>query len=778
VLSGRAIWIAVAVVIAAVLGIGLTTKLPDGRGPGSKAETGPGTIFVGSETCAGCHSAEARLWNASQHKAAMQHATDTAVLGNFNDARFDYFGVRSRFFRNDNKFLVETDGPDGKLGVFEVKYTFGLDPLQQYLVEFPDGRLQALSIAWDTRPTEHGGQRWFHLYSDSQVTHNNPLHWTKLNQNWNFMCAECHSTGVHKNYDAAQDRFATTFSEMSVGCEACHGAGSRHVEWARSDKRTDDRGKGLIVRFDERAGVSWAPDPATSLPRRNKAPALLRKEVETCGLCHARRGQLAEDRKPGQWLSETHRVSLLDRLRFEADGQMRDNEEVYNYAPFKQSKMFAEGVTCSDCHDPHSAALKAPGDAVCGQCHPADRYATADHRHHAETTPAISCASCHMPVRSYMVTDRRHDHSFRVPRPDLTVQFGTPNTCNDCHREKSAHWAAETVARWTGPKAKGFQTYANAFHAAWTEQPEAQALLRMVAALPPVPALVRASALAELSTPDADLARSALADPDPMVRLAALDMLEALPGDQLWAVAARSLSDQVLGVRIRAADLLASVPSASRPAAEGVAFERAAAEFVAAHRLNADRPEARTALGNFYARRGNVDGAEVEYRAAVRLDPTFSAAAINLSDLYRQIGRESDGERVLRDALSGSDQDASLHHALGLALVRQKRQEASLDELQKAAVLDPGQPRFGYVYAIGLHAAGRREDALVALKESLQRHPNDRDLLTAALAFSREHGDALSALEYASRLFRLAPQDKNLSNLIEDLRRKQTDQGR
>ena len=277
------------------------------------------TTFVGSETCAGCHQEEARLWRSSQHKLAMAHATDKTVLGDFNNTGFDYYGVHSRFLRKDGRFFVETDGPDGKLATFEVKYTFGVDPLQQYLVEFPDGRVQALSIAWDSRSKEEGGQRWFHLYPKEEIKHDDPLHWTKLNQNWNFMCAQCHSTGVRKNYDAPDDRFATRFAEISVGCEACHGEGSRHVAWARNRAswwpfaKDDDPAKGLLVRFDERAGIEWRHDPATGNSRRNFPPALLRKEVETCGLCHARRGEFAEAWIPGHSLSDTHVVSPLAR---------------------------------------------------------------------------------------------------------------------------------------------------------------------------------------------------------------------------------------------------------------------------------------------------------------------------------------------------------------------------------------------------------------------------------------------------------------------------------
>src|SRR6476646_10233741 len=262
----RGRWIAAGIVSA--FAVAAAAWLITGSGTWSPLIAGdPGkpvaaTGFVGSHTCAHCHQAEAKLWQTSQHKKAMDHATERSVLGDFSGTTFDYFGVTSRFFRKDGKFFVETDGPDGKLAVFEIKYTFGLDPLQQYLIEFPDGRLQALSLAWDSRRKERGGQHWFHLYPNEEIKHDDILHWTKLNQNWNFMCAECHSTGVHKNYDATKDSFATTFEEISVGCEACHGQGSRHVTWAKlpASQRQEDLAKGLLVNFDERQNARWVPD--------------------------------------------------------------------------------------------------------------------------------------------------------------------------------------------------------------------------------------------------------------------------------------------------------------------------------------------------------------------------------------------------------------------------------------------------------------------------------------------------------------------------------------
>ena len=777
--SKRAAWIAATLAVLTVAAAALGHLVWEKPARTASVAVGPAT-FAGSETCAGCHRAEADLWRSSQHKLAMDHASEKSVLGDFNDATFDYFGVRSRFFRKDDKFFVETDGPDGKLATFAIKYAFGVDPLQQYLIEFPDGRVQALSIAWDTRAKQQGGQRWFHLYPNEEIKHDDVLHWTRLNQNWNFMCAECHSTGVVKNYDAANDRFATTFAEISVGCESCHGRGSNHVGWARAQQswwpfgKPEDPAKGLVANLDERRDIAWRHDPRTGEPQRNYAPALLRKEVETCGLCHARRSALSEDWSPGRALSETHVISPMARGLYSADGQMRDVEETYNYGPFKQSKMFPAGVTCSDCHEPHAAKLRAEGDGLCAQCHAAEKYAAAAHSHHEAVNPPLACASCHMPVRTYMTVDVRHDHSFRVPRPDLSATLGTPNACTDCHHDKQAAWAAAAVDGWYGAARKGFQKYAAAFHAGWSDQADAATLLAAVASDGGAPAYVRASALSELAARPSPatiaLARTRLADPDPMVRIAALDVLESMPPAQAWPLAAPLLNDSVRGVRIRAVSLLAAVPSANQPAADRERFERAAAEFVAAQKLNADRPEARTTLGSFYARRGLTAEAEAEYKAALRLSPQFAPAAINLADLDRQRGRDGDGESVLRAALAASPQDAGLHHALGLALTRLKQSDAALEELHRAAEIEPERARYAYAYAVALNSAGRRDDAITALKRAADKHPADRDILLALVTFNRDAGDLAAAVSYGEQLMRLAPDDRDIVNLVTNLR--------
>ncbi|MDP2354496.1 MAG: tetratricopeptide repeat protein, partial [Beijerinckiaceae bacterium] len=664
---------------------------------------------------------------------------------------------------------------------FVIKYTFGVEPLQQYLVEFPDGRVQALSVSWDSRPKESGGQRWFHLYPNEKVDHTDVLHWTKLNQNWNFMCAECHSTGVRKNYDAARDSFKTTFSEITVGCEGCHGQGSRHTAWAQSQKtllpfaKSHDHTFGLLVRYVERLNVTWPIDETSGSARRSAQPAAWRTEVESCGMCHARRGQLSEDWVPGRWLSHTHAISPLSPGLYDSSGQMDD--EVFNYGSFKQSKMFEQGVTCSDCHDPHSGKLRIAGDGACLQCHAADKFSAATHHRHEAASPQVSCVNCHMPVRTYMVVDDRHDHSFRVPRPDQSITSGAPNACNDCHKDKAAKWAADAIEVWHGPQRKGFQNYTAALAASRANLPEAARLLIATINDRSAPSIARATALSELAahaSPEAiAAARRAITNTDPMVRIAALEVLEAAPQQQIWSIASPLLSDPVRGVRIRAALLLASVSPAMQSASGRRAFEKAAEEFIAAQKLNADRPESRTGLGTFYRRQGRIAEAEAEYKAALRLSSQFAPAFVNLADLYRHANREADAISILREGVKTSPGNAAVLHALGLALVRAKNEPSkAIQALEQAARLAPESPRYGYVYGVALHSTGKLSDAVAELRAVVARHPGDRDALAALVIFEQEVGDLPAALRHAEQLSVITPDDASLRRIADDLRRR------
>jgi Flp pilus assembly protein TadD len=661
--------------------------------------------FVGSAACADCHAAEYERWRASQHAVAMQVADENTVLGNFDGARFRNFGVTSEFFRRDGKFIVRTDGPDGKLADFEVRHTFGVYPLQQYLIELPGGHVQALSIAWDARPKDRGGQRWFHLYPNERIDHRDELHWTQRQQNWNFMCSDCHSTNVRKNYDPAERTFATTFSEISVGCEACHGPGSVHVGRARAAATSGQPmpNSGLTVNFDERRGVAWVIDPATGNAARS-TPRTTEKELDVCAQCHARRGQFSNDYRAGEPLQDHYLPALLSEGLYHPDGQQRD--EVFNWGSFVSSRMYAKGVTCGDCHEPHGGQLHAPGNGVCAQCHSAAKYDAASHHFHETGTPGAACAACHMKTETYMVVDPRHDHSFRIPRPDLSVSLGVPNACNQCHTDRNADWAAAEIRkRYAEPK-PGFQGFAEAFAAADRRDADASIALTQVTANHDESAIARASAIERLTRRPGEntilAAEAGLKDTSPLVRRAAVSAFEILPPLQRRAVMPL-LSDPVRTVRMQAARTLAQLADDAFDSPESLAaFRRAADEFIAAERFNADRPEHRTNLGGFFADRSEMVVAEEEYRAALRLDMRFVPAWANLADLMRLQGREAEAEAILREGLELSPRDATLHHALGLSLVRQQRGPEALRELKLATELDPRNERFAYVYEVAL----------------------------------------------------------------------------
>jgi predicted CXXCH cytochrome family protein len=735
---------------------------PEGQpAPGGTAPTAPAR-FVGRAACAECHGAEHDRWLGSHHDLAMQEATAETVLGDFGGATLEHFGVTSRFFTRDGGYFVETDGPDGSVGEYRVVYTFGVTPLQQYLVEFPGGRLQSLPLCWDTRPAGEGGQRWFHLYPEEPIPAADELHWTGRNQNWNFMCAECHSTDLRKHYDPGADAFDTAWSEIDVSCEACHGPGSAHVDWARAAGEgataADAAEAGLGVGLTRVEAWPWAFTEGSPTAVR-AAERTEHTEIEACARCHSRRAALTDDYTHGRPLLDTHRLSLLTDPEYFADGQILG--ENYEHGSFLQSRMYGAGVTCAECHDPHTARLVAEGDALCSRCHQADVFdAAAHHRHPGGAgAPGTSCVDCHMPVRTYMVVDDRRDHSFRVPRPDLSERLGTPNACNACHTEESAAWAAARVAEWFGEGRRGEWHYGEALHAGRGGLPGAGALLLRLANDAQQPAIARATGFT-LLTPAAgpgfaDAVRAGLGDADPIVRLGALQAVAAVAPEQRLGLAGALLEDAVLAVRAEAARVLAGSVGPDAPVRG--AFERAGADFVASQMASAERPESRVNLGVYFTDRAvfdraALDRAEAEYRAALRLDPASIPASVNLADLRRLQGRDAEGERILRDALKLTPQNAGARHALGLTLIRLGRRDEALAELERAYAWGPESPRHGYVLAVALDSLGEPERALEVMRSTLAAHPDDREVLGALAGMCQARGLHLEAEAYLARL--------------------------
>ncbi len=741
------------------------------------AAASPAT-YVGRPACVTCHEDQEALWRGSHHDLAMQEATPASVLGNFDNASFTYAGVTSRFSRRDGRFVVRTDGPDGRLQDFEVAYVFGVYPLQQYLIGFPDGRYQALSIAWDSRPKAQGGQRWFHLYPDERVTHGDVLHWTQFSQNWNAQCASCHSTNLRKAYDRSTNTYKTTWSEIDVSCEQCHGPASAHVAWAEARPAgaapTPDLSPsqmGLTTSLRDRRGVRWTMDVARGIAARTPAAGATRAEVDVCAPCHARRAERFDGHVPGQALLDSYRPSLLSDGLYRADGQMQD--EVYNYGSFLQSRMHAAGVTCSDCHDPHSLKLRAEGNAVCAQCHLPSVFDVKAHHGHAPASPGASCAGCHMPTEVYMGVDRRHDHGFRVPRPDLSATTGAPDTCTTCHEGKAPAWAAAALDRWFTPRWRQRPFYGPTFAAARQGRASSGPALLQVASDPQQPGIVRGSAielLQQVPVPglDATLERLAV-DADPLVRLAVAQALPRLDPASRARVGGRLLMDPLRVVRVDAATAIAGEAASWLPESQRAALARSLDDARASDLFNGDRPESFVNLALQAEREGDLTRARQEYEAATRYAPWFVPAYVNLADVLRRTGDETGAEQTLRRALQIAPDEPNLLYALGLALYRQQRGTEATAVLARAARLAPDVPRYPLAHALALEAQGQVPEALAVVDGALSRHPDDRDLLDAGLAMAQKVGDQRRAREYVRRLLSLAPGDPALVQLARSL---------
>ncbi len=774
--------LATAVIVAAI-GASACSRDSSSNDPRADGAARDAVGYVGRDRCAICHAFEAEQWKGSHHDLAMQPATDATVLGDFDDATYSDRNGTTKFSRRGETFVVTTADADGTEREFEVAYVFGVDPLQQYLIDVGDGKLQALGVAWDTRAKSAGGGRWFFLYPEEPVPPGDELHWTGRQQNWNFMCAECHSTGLRRNYDLRDDRYDTTWTELDVSCEACHGPGAGHVEWAdryvasgRADSGLpadpDVPNYGFATTMRDRSGGRFAIDPTTGNAART-APLEHRTQFDTCAPCHSRRAVLTDGHRPGEPYLDAYLPSLLEEGLYHVDGQILD--EVYVAGSFRQSKMYEKGVRCSDCHDPHSLELRAEGNMLCSQCHDSKVYDRVEHHHHAPDTEAAQCVSCHMAARTYMVVDPRRDHSFRVPRPDLSVSDGTPNACTGCHDDQSARWAADAVARWYGDDRRTEPHWGSVFAKARQGRSDAWTKLAQVAADRELPGIVRATALEGLgarggSIPEgAGAVRDAVDDPDDWVRLGAVRGADAIDPRERFAVIGPLLSDPRRAVRVEAARVLAPATAGGIPAPFREAYDAAFAEFLAMQDANAERDWAHVNLGIVYAERGDLDAAIAAYRAAIRLEPHSPVGPINLADLFRTVGRESEADEVLLAASKRNPESPELMHAHGLLLARRGDYDAALERLAAASRARPENARMAYVYAIALSSTGEPARAIAVLEDALERHPYDREILVALTTISRDVGDVARAIAFARRLVAQDPGDADAKRLLDSV---------
>jgi predicted CXXCH cytochrome family protein len=726
-LRGRRGAALLALMTAAAGGLALLARTPLRKADSATGgRAAPSAHFVGSQVCAGCHPVEQAAWSSSHHRHAMEPADANSVLGDFGDVTFRYFGRETRFSRRGSTFQITTENQQGKAETFKVAYTLGVAPLQQYLVAFDDGRIQALPFAWDARPRAQGGQRWFHLYPDTNVTPADPLFWMRPRQNWNHMCGDCHTTSFSKRFSDATGRFDSRWSELGNGCESCHGAGSAHVEAAQH------------------------PVPGASAQHLVSGLHTQVEQLDQCGACHARRVRLREDSH--ERMHDTWRPELLQDGLYFVDGQIKD--EVFEIGSFLQSKMAARGITCSHCHDPHTARLRAEGNALCTQCHDRQTFDNPQHHFHAAGTDGARCVNCHMPSRTYMVVHERRDHRIAVPRPDLSATLGTPNACAACHVEKARGnaWAADEIARHRSGRRQGpsgAELLGPALWRARHEQPDAIASVRALLADPTVAGLSKATALSALGA-SAPIEAAAIAEPllraaDPWSRLGAVEALRLAPDAARTRLLAGQATDASRAVRLAVAPLLGNARAGTLPARARDDVAALLTDYEAWLTANADRAEALIELAGLRRAAGDPVAARAAFERALRRDDTSIVAMLNFADYLRGTGDDAAAETLLRKAGALYPESADAHFALGMLLVRRKEITSGVSELGRANELAPNNSHYAYAYGVGLHSMRQDELALATLSDARTRFPDNAPIQAALRALCADGGGSAGA---------------------------------
>ena len=646
--------------------------------------------YVGKETCIECHQAEYKDWKGSDHDLAMDYATDSTVLGDFNNATLERNGQTHKMFKRDGKFFVITDGEDGSMKEYEVKYVFGHFPIQDYLVEFPGGRLQTLALTWNSKDSN-----WFYMadsvYQNMGVDHNNWLHWTNQAQNWNSMCADCHSTNIRKNYDVATDSYHTTWSEIDVSCETCHGPASEHLKWANlaDYARKDIENYGLVIKT---SGVDN------------------HQYIDNCARCHSRRSIMGDFDPHSHSIYNHINPVLPTEPSWYIDGQIK--EEDYVYASFTQSRMFMNDVQCNDCHNVHSGKLVLEGNKLCLQCHKATDYDTPNHTFHKsygekgeglvsaagvkfEVGSGSQCINCHMHGQNYMGVDYRRDHSFRIPRPDLSEKNGTPNACNQCHTDKSNRWAANHIKEWFGIS-RPFQ-YGEAFSASLNGDSSADSSLHIIYNDDLFPTSIRSLAINYLSdSPKNDsLIREAFFSIEPKVRVTAVERFNLRSQQDLEALLPL-LNDETKAVRLAVINKLSFIDESQIPVRYLNSYKKVKKEQFDVLIYNADFPVGKFNLANYYYKQKDYKNAEKYYLKAIEQDDELYMAKINLAHLYSAMGNPQKAEEILKNYLVDNPTDGNAQYDLGLVLSENKKYKESLNHLLKASELLPNNKRVNY----------------------------------------------------------------------------------
>ncbi|KMT65386.1 hypothetical protein XM47_10025 [Catenovulum maritimum] len=720
--------------------------------------------YVGSQECQQCHQAEFENWQQSDHFKAMAEPNADTVLGDFTDVTVEFHNIKTRFFIKNNDYYIDTIGKKGIRKTYKVDYTFGHYPLQQYLLKTEKGNIQAFNIAWDSRKKSEGGQRWFHLQPDENITPDHAFFWDGYFQNWNTRCAECHSTNVEKNFKVEDLSYHTTFSEINVGCEACHGPGKQHITNMKDGKTSKSE---LALAFVKQPKLSW--EFVENDPIANPIGEKSETHIDMCGGCHSRRLPIS-DIKTGKPYHEQYRLELLGENLYFPDGQIQD--EVFVLGSFLQSKMHQAGVTCQNCHEPHSSKLIAEGNALCNQCHLPTEFDTPKHYNHAKESEAAQCVSCHMPTRTYMGVDDRRDHGFKVPHPDVSDKE-TPNACTNCHQDKDNGWASKNINNWLTSHNKPKQTEAKWITAnkkARSLDALANAKVAATASDETLPPIIRATLYQQLSNYPSRIsvqgAQFGLLDKSPMIRRAAVASLTSLPADMRWQILEPMLKDTNASVRFEVASALSDVMT-QLPAQAQQQIKPLIGIYKKGLELSAESPSSQVALANLASRQGDWKQAEQHYKIALKISPNYIPAILNLADYYRSQNKTDLELKHIQHALKVMPDSSAVQHTYGLYLIRQQKYNEAVSYLKEAAELADAQPRYAYVYAVALDSVKQTHRAIQALQNADKRWPNQYELLATQVLFLEKLGRTNDILRPLSKLSMIAPSSPQVQQWVQ-----------
>ncbi len=698
--------------------------------------------FTGSSTCKQCHEEEYEAWTKSDHYKAMQTAGSETVLGNFENAVFKSKGFTNRMFKKGDSFYMQLENREGRPDTFKIAYTFGYYPLQQYLIEFPDGRYQCTHIAWDSKDN-----KWFDLYPDLQIHSSEWLHWTGGSQTWNSMCADCHSTNLQKNYNAGSDSYHTTYNEINIACEACHGPGSEHVRLSMLNPDAEEvQGKIYLGRNSEQ-----------------------QEQMQFCVRCHSRRSQLNNSFNHNEHWMQQYSPEILRPGLYHADGQILD--EVYVWGSFTQSKMYREGVKCIDCHDPHTYKRRFEGNRLCLQCHDINVYDNRSHHFHNPGSEGAKCESCHMPGQYYMVNDYRPDHSFRVPRPDLSVKYDVPNACNECHSDKTADWASAHVEKWYG-KERRFH-FSELLLKAAHNQSDVKEIKRFINS-DTIPDIAKATAVYHLQNYAGseawEVLINALDNPSELVRRTALEGLDMYNSTENTGYFVKMLYDTARIVRHAAFNSIAGTDVSSMPADVAAQFNSVSEDFFTARANNADFPSEKLFLGQYYHRTGQTELAKKYYEETLKKDNYQNMARMNLALIYNSAGENEKAVSLLKKV---TEQEPLFDHAwysLGILYAEMNRPDSAIYYLTKTTEINSHNSSAYYNLGLLYQQQLKIKEAEKAFSGGLKNNPGNERLLYAMSHLYLQTGNSKSAAFYIKELNRLypgRPEYRELLNIID-----------